>query len=216
MVARSAYAQLRYSPLLLAGTVLGMAVTYLAAPLLVIFGGFPANAVARARLGADGARLPADLAFLSPVAALGLGFALDRCGLFGLHAGFGVPALARPGRNVEGAQPGARGEAMTVVADIESSKTEHGENFPVASLLIAPRLRAPILSFYRFARAADDIADHADAVRGRQIRGPRRAGGDAARQIGERQGGAAAEARARRAGLAPRIRSICSAPFAPT
>lgn len=49
---------------------------------------------------------------------------------------------------------------MTVVADIEASKTEHGENFPVASLLIAPRLRAAVLNFYRFARAADDIADH--------------------------------------------------------
>ena len=30
MVSRSAYAQLRYSPLLLAGTVLGLALTYLA------------------------------------------------------------------------------------------------------------------------------------------------------------------------------------------
>jgi hopene-associated glycosyltransferase HpnB len=38
MVARSAYAQLRYSPLLLAGTVLGMALTYLAPPLLALFG----------------------------------------------------------------------------------------------------------------------------------------------------------------------------------
>ena len=37
MVARSAYAQLRYSPLLLAGTVVGMALTYLAAPALVLF-----------------------------------------------------------------------------------------------------------------------------------------------------------------------------------
>jgi hydroxysqualene synthase len=49
---------------------------------------------------------------------------------------------------------------MTAALDIEASKTEHGENFPVASFLIAPRLRKPILSFYRFARAADDIADH--------------------------------------------------------
>jgi hopene-associated glycosyltransferase HpnB len=41
MVARSAYAQLRYSPLLLAGTVLGMALTYLAPPLLaIVAGGF--------------------------------------------------------------------------------------------------------------------------------------------------------------------------------
>jgi hopene-associated glycosyltransferase HpnB len=38
MVARSAYAQLGYSPLMLAGCVLGMALTYLAAPVLA-FGG---------------------------------------------------------------------------------------------------------------------------------------------------------------------------------
>jgi hydroxysqualene synthase len=49
---------------------------------------------------------------------------------------------------------------MTAALDIEASKTERDENFPVASFLIAPRLRRSILSFYRFARAADDIADH--------------------------------------------------------
>ena len=38
MVARSAYAQLRYSPLLLLGTAAGMALTYLAPPLLALFG----------------------------------------------------------------------------------------------------------------------------------------------------------------------------------
>ena len=37
MVARSAYAQLHYSPLLLAGTVAGMLLTYLAPPLLALF-----------------------------------------------------------------------------------------------------------------------------------------------------------------------------------
>jgi hopene-associated glycosyltransferase HpnB len=37
MVARSAYAQLRYSPLLLAGTVLGMALTYLVPPAMALF-----------------------------------------------------------------------------------------------------------------------------------------------------------------------------------
>lgn len=36
MVARSAYTQLRYSPVLLLGTLLGMALTYLAPPLLVL------------------------------------------------------------------------------------------------------------------------------------------------------------------------------------
>jgi hopene-associated glycosyltransferase HpnB len=38
MVARSAYAQLRYSPALLAATAAGMMVTYLAPPLLAVFG----------------------------------------------------------------------------------------------------------------------------------------------------------------------------------
>ena len=33
------------------------------------------------------------------------------------------------------------------------------ENFPVASLLLAPAVRAPVLAFYRFARTADDVAD---------------------------------------------------------
>ncbi|MGO8841546.1 MAG: squalene synthase HpnC [Methyloceanibacter sp.] len=60
---------------------------------------------------------------------------------------------------MERAQSGPSGEAMMIAANIDASKTERDENFPVASLLIAPRLRAPILSFYRFARAADDIAD---------------------------------------------------------
>ena len=45
-------------------------------------------------------------------------------------------------------------------ADIQPSKTHRGENFPVASLLIHPRHRETILAFYRFARAADDVADH--------------------------------------------------------
>ena len=35
----------------------------------------------------------------------------------------------------------------------------HYENFPVASLLLPRRLRAPIEVIYRFARSADDIAD---------------------------------------------------------
>jgi hydroxysqualene synthase len=40
-------------------------------------------------------------------------------------------------------------------------KGTRDENFPVASRLIAPRHRKPILAFYEFVRVADDIADHA-------------------------------------------------------
>jgi squalene synthase HpnC len=39
----------------------------------------------------------------------------------------------------------------------------HYENFPVASLLCPPHLRAPIAAIYHFARTADDIADEGDA-----------------------------------------------------
>jgi hydroxysqualene synthase len=47
---------------------------------------------------------------------------------------------------------------MRTAEDYGTGKTV--ENFPVASRLIAPQLRAPIHAYYRFARAADDIADH--------------------------------------------------------
>jgi squalene synthase HpnC len=48
---------------------------------------------------------------------------------------------------------------MTNIAGPSPSKTHRGENFPVASRLIQERHRGTILSFYRFARAADDVAD---------------------------------------------------------
>jgi squalene synthase HpnC len=46
-------------------------------------------------------------------------------------------------------------------ANWRSGKGHRDENFPVASWLIAPRHRGPILAFYNFVRTADDIADHA-------------------------------------------------------
>jgi squalene synthase HpnC len=53
---------------------------------------------------------------------------------------------------------------MTTASEARSGKGERDENFPVASRLLHARLRPPILAFYRFVRAADDIADHADLV----------------------------------------------------
>jgi squalene synthase HpnC len=38
----------------------------------------------------------------------------------------------------------------------------HYENFPVASLLVPARYRSAVVAIYRFARAADDIADEGD------------------------------------------------------
>jgi squalene synthase HpnC len=50
---------------------------------------------------------------------------------------------------------------MSTAADFASGKGSGDENFPVASFLIPARHRPVIMAFYRFARAADDIADHA-------------------------------------------------------
>jgi hydroxysqualene synthase len=50
---------------------------------------------------------------------------------------------------------------MNDASALRSGKGHRDENFPVASWLIAPRHRGPILAFYNFVRTADDIADHA-------------------------------------------------------
>jgi len=52
---------------------------------------------------------------------------------------------------------------MSGVADLQSGKGHKNENFPVASFLIGPQNRPPVLAFYKFVRAADDVADHASA-----------------------------------------------------
>jgi len=58
---------------------------------------------------------------------------------------------------------------MTDAATFASGKNHRDENFPVASWLVRRELRAPILAFYRFARAADDVADHPDAAPDRKL-----------------------------------------------
>ena len=53
---------------------------------------------------------------------------------------------------------------MTGAGDLSSGKGHRDENFPVASRLVRAELRPTILAFYRFARAADDVADHPTAA----------------------------------------------------
>ena len=50
------------------------------------------------------------------------------------------------------------------VAELGSGKGHKDENFPVASFLIAPQYRAPVLAFYKFVRAADDVSDNPSAA----------------------------------------------------
>jgi squalene synthase HpnC len=52
---------------------------------------------------------------------------------------------------------------MDRVVSLSSGKGHRDENFPVASFLIRKKHRPLILAFYRFARAADDVADHSRA-----------------------------------------------------
>jgi hydroxysqualene synthase len=49
-------------------------------------------------------------------------------------------------------------------------KDHRTENFPVASLLLAPAARGPVLAFYRFVRAADDVADAPGLAPGEKLR----------------------------------------------
>lgn len=64
---------------------------------------------------------------------------------------------------MEGTRAGGIGRPMTATVDLASGKNHRTENFPVASILLKPAHRAPIMTFYRFARTADDIADHPTA-----------------------------------------------------
>ena len=59
---------------------------------------------------------------------------------------------------------------MTGAKDLLSGKGHRDENFPVASKLIRAQHRPAILAFYRFARAADDVADHPNAPAEEKLR----------------------------------------------
>lgn len=52
---------------------------------------------------------------------------------------------------------------MSAAEDFNSGKGHSDENFPVGSFLIEARHRPAIMAFYRFARTADDVADHTEA-----------------------------------------------------
>ena len=115
-------------------------------------------------LGVDDPSFLPMLRFYRRVAALGRGAAGDRRALRGVHDQLGVAAPARPRRRLEralsGASIGERQERMITATQARSGKSHRDENFPVASRLIRARHRGPILAFYRFVRAADDVADH--------------------------------------------------------
>ena len=56
------------------------------------------------------------------------------------------------------------------IAELQSGKGHGDENFPVASFLIAPKNRAPVMAFYKFVRAADDVSDNPKAAPEEKLR----------------------------------------------
>ncbi len=53
--------------------------------------------------------------------------------------------------------------ATQSAASLASGKGHKDENFPVASFMLKREHRAPVMAFYHFARAADDVADNESA-----------------------------------------------------
>ena len=163
MVMRSAYAELNYSPLRLAAATLGMALTFLAGPLLALFAsGTAAVAGAAVWLMLAIALQPTlRLYRLNPL----WGLALPPIAL--AYMVWTVESALQYARGQGGqwkgriqAAPRGAPRCSTLAADVRSGKDHRGENFPVASMLIAARHRKPIMAFYDFVRVADDVADH--------------------------------------------------------
>ena len=59
---------------------------------------------------------------------------------------------------------------MTAPEILASGKGADDENFPVASWILKPQHRAPVMAFYHFARVADDVADHESAAPAEKLR----------------------------------------------
>ena len=105
------------------------------------------------------------------------------------------------------------------VAELQSGKGHRDENFPVASFLIAPKHRAPVLAFYSFVRFADDIADHASAPRrtkSSRLLEEMRAEPGRAKAMPSPEGVALRDHSGGARPFRSRMRSICWRPFAAT
>ena len=169
MISRSAYAQLGYSPLVLAGTVAAMGLVYIAPPLLALLCDGPARWLGLCAWLVMAITFQPMLRFYRRSPLWGLALPAIGAALCLLHRAVGDRLLARSRRPVEGPRPGHGGRLVTGAADFASGKGHRDENFPVASRLVRAELRPTILAFYRFARAADDVADHESASPERKL-----------------------------------------------
>ena len=176
MVSRTAYAQLRYSPLSLAATVCGLALTYLAPVALAIFAGGVVRLIGILVWLAMAFAFQPTLRFYRLSMLWGLALPAIAAVYMAFTDRFRLSACARPRRHVERPRASQRfGIAMNDAGKRDarnwrSGKGHRDENFPVASWLIHPRHRSVILAFYDFVRTADDIADHATLLPPQKLR----------------------------------------------
>ena len=54
----------------------------------------------------------------------------------------------------------AQGAPPPGASVLASGKGHTDENFPVASFILEPQHRGPVMAYYRFARTADDVSDN--------------------------------------------------------
>ena len=163
MVSRSAFAELRYSPLRLVGVIAGMALVYMAPLFFTMLSHGVAQAAGVIAWAMMALALVPTLRLYGrpPIGGLALPAIAAAYLVFTIEFSHTILARARwlLERPNSGPDPGG-GADMTTVAEALSGKSHDDENFPVASWLLSDRQRGPILAFYRFARAADDVADH--------------------------------------------------------
>jgi hypothetical protein len=165
MVTRTAYAQLGYSPLVLAGTLLGLVMVYLAPVMTALFAWGISQMAGWIAWIIMAVMFQPILRFyrLSPLWGVALPVIGAVYASFTLQSalqhwsGKGGMWKGRPRRK----RPGSGHDQS--VAHLQSGKGHHDENFPVASVLIAPKHRPPVLAFYKFVRAADDVSDNRSA-----------------------------------------------------
>lgn len=163
MIARSAYTQLRTSPGLLGGSLMGLGLLFIAPPLAVLVGLLAGHA----GVGLLGLAAWAMMAITyAPMVrfyrrAWPWIVALPAVALFYMAATLDSARRHHQGRG--GAWKGrVQGSPSSNSVEFSSGKDKGDENFPVGSWLIAKPLRPHVHAFYRFARLADDIADSAD------------------------------------------------------
>ncbi len=220
MVARTAYVQLRFSPFVLAGTVLGLALVWLAPPAATLFGHGAAPALGLLAWGM------ASASYLPTLRRFGLWPAwapfLPLVALFYMAATVGSAIDHHRGRGVDLARArlsGSRGlSASAAGVEAWSGKDRGDENFPVGSVLIRNGTAPACARLLRLRPQRRRHRRQRDAGAGGEDRAARPHGGGAARPggdgIAERAAAAGEPRRDRHHRRA--TRPTCSSPSART